>query len=112
MIPDILVPFKHYDEETIAGVIDGVVGPDDEDSENAPCEATMNRWHHWMMMNRFDVEGQLKSIGYRLLGFGEELLKSGSSLLDQMRRSIPGEWFKKMLRCIYNSGGVLRPFYG
>ena len=34
MLPDILVPYKHYSEETISGVLDEIVGPDDMDSEN------------------------------------------------------------------------------
>ena len=33
MLPDFLIPHKHYAEETITGVLNGVVGPDDEDSE-------------------------------------------------------------------------------
>ena len=36
MLPDILTPFKHYNEETISGVLDDIVTPDDEDSETYP----------------------------------------------------------------------------
>ena len=36
MLPDILTPFKHYNEETILGVLDDIVTPDDEDSETYP----------------------------------------------------------------------------
>lgn len=42
MLPDILVPYKHYPEETISGVLDEVVGPDDMDSENFPSEKAWN----------------------------------------------------------------------
>jgi len=41
MLPDILTPFKHYNEETISGVLDGIVTPEDEDSETYPPEDTM-----------------------------------------------------------------------
>ena len=41
MLPDILVPYKHYPEETISGVLDEIVGPDDMDSENFPSEKSM-----------------------------------------------------------------------
>jgi hypothetical protein len=41
MLPDILTPFKHYNEETISGVLDGIVTPEDEDSETYPSEDTM-----------------------------------------------------------------------
>ena len=36
MLPDILTPFNHYNEETISGVLDDIVTPDDEDSETYP----------------------------------------------------------------------------
>ena len=41
MLPDILTPFKHYNEENISGVLDGIVTPEDEDSETCPSEDTM-----------------------------------------------------------------------
>lgn len=47
MLPDCLTPYKHYNEETISGVLDGIVNSDDEDSEMYPSEKTMLRWHHW-----------------------------------------------------------------
>lgn len=112
MLPDMLVPYKHYQEETVSGVLDGVVSPDDEDSEEHPSEATMIRWHHWLMVNSLNIEGHMKSIGYRLLGFGLGLLETCSPLLEHMRRSLPDAWLKILLRYIYNSGNSLQPFYG
>ena len=44
-------------------------------------------------------------------GFSKELLRSGVSLLQKLRSSIPGGWLKVILRVIYNSGARLRPFY-
>lgn len=38
MLPDCLTPYKHYNEETISGVLDGIVNSDDEDSEMYPSE--------------------------------------------------------------------------
>ena len=112
MLPDLLVPYKHYPEETVSGIIDDVINPDDEDSEIYPSETTMIRWHHWFMANRFNIEGHMRSIGYRLLGFREELLMSDSSLLVHLRSSIPDSWLKIILRYIYNFGNSLQPFYG
>ena len=71
----------------------------------------MIRWHHWFMANQMNIEGQMKSIGYRLLGFKEELLKSGVSLLTHLKSSIPDAWLRTILRYIYNSGNALQPFY-
>lgn len=107
-LPDCLTPYKQYATEVISGVLDDVITPEDEDSANYPCEATMHRWHHWLMVNRLRIEGYLKSIGYRLLGFGEELLKSGMPLLENLRSSTL-EWLETILRFLYNSGGFLIP---
>ena len=38
MLPEILLPYKHYSEEVVSGVLDDVILPDDEDSENYPSE--------------------------------------------------------------------------
>lgn len=111
MLPDILTPFKHYNEETISGVLDGIVTPEDEDSETCPSEDTMIRWHHWFIINEFNIEGHMKSIGYRLLGFSGELLETGISLLSHMRSSMPAAWLKTVMRYIYNSGNALEVFY-
>ena len=103
MLPDLLLPNKHYPEETIAGVLDGIVGTDDMDSESYPSEKTMTRWRHWFMFNQLNIDGHMKSIGYRILGFNEELLTSYVSLLCHIRSSIPDAWLKLTIRYIYNS---------
>ena len=108
-LPDCLVPFKHYATEVISGVLDGIVTPEDDDSADYPCEVTMYRWHHWLMVNHLRIDGYLKSVGYRLLGFGEELLSTSMSLLDKLRSSNE-EWLETILRFIYNSGGFLVSF--
>lgn len=69
----------------------------------------MYRWHHWLMVNNLRIDGYLKSVGYRLLGFGEELLNASMSLLDKLRSSSE-EWLETILRFIYNSGGFLVSF--
>lgn len=58
------------------------------------------------MVNHLRIDGYLKSAGYRLLGFGEELLSTSMSLLDKLRSSNE-EWLETILRFIYNSGGFL-----
>ena len=110
MLPDILTPFKHYNEETISGVLDGIVTPEDEDSETCPSEDTMIRWHHWFIINEFNIEGHMKSIGYRLLGFSEELLETGISLLGQLALGLI-QAIPTFMRYIYNSGNALEAFY-
>jgi len=107
-LPDCFVPYKHYSSEIISGTLDGYVSPEDDDSSDYPCEATMKKWKHWLIANQLRIDGYLKSIGYHLPGFSEELLKSGMSLLEELRRSNE-RWLETILRFIYNSGGFLVP---
>ena len=51
MLPNFMVRFKHYSAEVISGVLDGIVTPEDADSEDHPSVNTMKRWHHWLMAN-------------------------------------------------------------
>lgn len=111
MLADFLVPYKHYGEEIISGVLDGIVLPNDVDSEEYPSEKTMLCWHHWLMKNHLNIDGHLKSIAYRELGFSVELLKSGISLLTALRGSIPDGWLRAVIRYIYNSGNSLLAYY-
>lgn len=107
-LPDFLVPHKHYSSEVIEDVIDDVVRPNDElNDSDYPCEKTMVRWKAWFERNRKNIDGQLKSVGYRILGFSEQLLISGVSLSDELRKNGAG-WLGTILRIIYNSGGFLR----
>lgn len=105
-LPDCLVPYKHYASEVIAGVLDGVVTPDDTEDEDYPCEATMLRWKHWLMANLLRIDGYLKSIVYQLLGSGEGILHFTVSLLETLRSS-SACWLEAILRMIYNPGGFL-----
>ena len=111
MLPSFLLPHKHYTEETISGVLDDVVKPTDEDSEEHPSERTMIRWHHWLMVNEFTIDGLMKSIAFRELGYTKELLYSSISLLSHLKSSIPDGWLSVIIRYIYNSGNKLMPVY-
>lgn len=108
MLPAFMVKFKHYAAEVISGVLDGMIRPEDADSEDRPSVDTMKRWHHWLMANKLRIDGTLKSVACRDLGFSEELLRSGESLLDKLRASSK-EWLETILCVIYNSGGSLVP---
>ena len=43
-----MIPYKHYGSDIIEDVVDEVVGSDDLETENYPCEATMKHWKWWM----------------------------------------------------------------
>ena len=91
------------------GMLDGRLSSGEDEYEDYPCEKTVERWKMWLKQNKQDIDGQLKSVGYRLLGYGEELLYSTVSLLEKAIRSVDN-WLGIILRMIYNSGGRLRPY--
>ena len=75
-LPDCLVPYKHYEAEVIAGVLDEVILPDDLDSEDYPSFSTMLRWLQWFRENLQRMEGYLRTAGYQILNLGEDFLFS------------------------------------
>lgn len=110
MLPDFLVPFKHYAEAVVVDAVDGRLVP--EEADDRPSRQTVNHWKWWIQINSTDIDGSLKSIAHRELGFTEELLRSGVSLLKELRGSLPEGWLKAVLRILYNSGARLCPVYG
>ena len=52
----------------------------------------------------------VREAGYSILGFSVQFLKSGVSLLDELRKD-GGGWLAAIQQIIYNSGGFLEPWY-
>ena len=109
MLPDILTPYKHYAEDVISDILDEKITQEDVDER--PSRPTATRWSHWLIANELNINGYLKSIGHRLLGYAEELLLSEASLLMILRRMQPDDWLKTIIRVIYNAGAKLDPCY-
>lgn len=105
-LPDIVAPYKHYKTEVICGVIDGIITPDDEDSEDFPSVSTMKSWLNWFWFNLSQIEGYLRNVGYSILKLKSEILSSDSSLLEAIRNKYQ-DWLERILRIIYNSGGFI-----
>ena len=104
-LPDCLAPHKHYEIEVIENVVDGII---DEDTIEVdyPCCATMKRWKKWISKEKNNIDGHMKSIGFRILGLGVELLSSTASILELLQDEGEG-WLSIILRTIYNSGNFL-----
>ena len=102
-LPNILVPHKHYGAEVIENVVDEVVTPEDEATEDSPCAATMERWKEWISRATPAIDSTLRFIGCRLLWFTDELLLSGVSLLGALRAR-GCEWLATVMHTIYNAG--------
>ena len=104
VLPDIFTPNKHYITEVIENYVDDTCTPD---PYLLPCKKTVNRWKYWIAGNRNHIDGLLKSIGSRLEEFGEELLNSADSLIDQLRSSKDNGWLSYINRIMYNFGSRL-----
>ena len=107
-LPDCLVPYKHYEAEVISGVLDGVIRPDDLDSEDYPSFQTMLRWLQWFNENLSRMKGYLHMLEHLFLCPDRKVLSSSVSLLDDIRNTYTN-WLEIILRIIYNSGGFLVP---
>lgn len=105
-LPDVLLPYKQYEAEVISGVLDGIVTPDSQDAEDYPCLNTMLCWLRWFQTNLANIEGYLRNVGVRFLGFNRDILFSDQSLLESVRNKYQ-DWLEKVMRIIYNSGGFL-----
>lgn len=108
-LPDCMVPYKHYHAEVISGVLDGVVSPEDLESEDYPCAETMRLWIQWLAINLERIEGYLRSIAYEISDYCQEVLFSKESLLGSLRKNNL-RWLEICLRSVCNSGGRLVPF--
>lgn len=108
-LPDCMCPHKHYDAGLIEDVVDGVVSEEDRETEDYPCEGTMKHWRWWARMNEKNMGGQIRLAAHRYLGFDEKFLKSGYSLLEELKERISPGWLKAATRAIYNSGGRIEP---
>jgi hypothetical protein len=98
-----LTPYKHYETEVIENVVDGICTPEDEQTEDYPCEKTMKRWKAWIAGNKNQIDGSLKSIGSRISEYSEELLSSEESLMEQLRNN--GSGWLAIINCVmYNFG--------
>lgn len=75
-IPDCLAPYKHYQIESISGVIDGVIIQDDLESEDYPCLDTMRLWLAWFTQNLERLEGLIPKAIYEISGNIQESIRT------------------------------------
>lgn len=107
-LPHCLVPYKHYGTTVIEKVVDETVTSSTLGYEDYPCEQTMHDWKDWINRNRTNIDSYIKSVGYRILDYSEQLLKSKISLLDELKE-LSHRWLHIIIPFIYNSSGCLVP---
>lgn len=101
-----VLPYKHYDADTIEGVIDGLVNEDNLSLEDYPCESTLRRWRRWAEELLKNTEGQLRSTVYRVYDLSFEFLKYGNSLLEDLKERIKYGWLTAVVRIYMDTGGI------
>lgn len=102
ILPDKLVPYKHYSSSLIAGILDGDIMPEDTMNEDYPCDETMRRWNLWFMVNSPRIEGYCQ----QAVGFLKDPGLAGAAVLAAIREACD-RWLPAVLRMVYHSGGFL-----
>lgn len=105
LLPDICVPYKHYEAELIEDVIDGVIDEYDLREEVHPCESTLYRWRYWAKRFLRNAEGHIRSAAYRILDLKEEFLRTRESLLRELKERLNYGWLAAAVRIYINTGG-------
>ena len=105
-----MIPYKHYGSDIIEDVVDEVVGSDDLGTEDYPSEGTMKHWKWWISQNEANIGGQMRSMLHHLMDFDIKFLKSGESLLKELKERISPGWLSVVTRFLYNSGGRIEPY--
>lgn len=105
LLPDISIPYKHYDAGVIEDVIDGTIDEDALCEEENPSESTMMRWRKWAEAIRGELEGHIRSAAYRILELSDKFLGSRVSLLGELKERIGYGWLSAAMRICINGAG-------
>lgn len=98
-IPSFLLPYKHYAAEVIGGVLEGIIRPEDQDSEDYPSLLTMKRWLRWFTRNLRRIE----SILQRMLLHQSLLMPAKLTSLIRILRTKYPDWLERIIRILYNN---------
>lgn len=99
-LPDLLVPYKRYDAESIEGSLS-----EPKRTDIAADESTLSRWKTWFLAFAVYAAGALQSISLRFhLPVASSSTRSCSALqsLGRFVGDIPG-WLSRVVRPIANS---------
>ncbi|TES47245.1 hypothetical protein E2L07_05350 [Halalkalibacterium halodurans] len=98
-LPDILVPYKRYDAESIEGTVSTPPR-----TEAAVDEATIFRWKNWFQVWVAYAIGCLRSIAIRFDLPVEELSESPQTVLHSLGQYVGMEegWLKRAVRSMTN----------
>ncbi len=104
-LPDIIAPFKHFEADVIAGVLEGLITSGTRGFEDHPCESTMLRWHHWLYASLLADEAPSPQDSQPQAGIGRPLAPYILHIHKLMEST--ADWLKILLRRLYESGRFL-----
>lgn len=55
ILPEFLLPYKHYEKTVVAGFVSGLFTSDDLAYEDYPCEQTVKRWKDLYFSTDFNL---------------------------------------------------------
>lgn len=99
-----VLPYKHYEADIIEGVVDGIINEENLCNKAYPCESTLRRWRLWAEELLRNIEGQLRSVAYRVYDLSYEFLKAEGSLLEELKRRIGLGWLTAAVRIYIDTG--------
>ena len=105
-LPDICLPYKHYEAEAVEDVIDGTITEESLVEDASPSDTTLWRWRKWAKGILVNIEGHIRSAGYRILDMEEEFLIAGRSLLEELKERLSYGWLSAAMRVYINTGGT------
>ena len=104
LVPDICIPYKHYDAGVIEDVIDGTLDEEALSEEYHPSESTIQRWRKWAKEFIRNAEGKIRSAAHRILELSAEFLGSRMALLKELKERIDYGWLAVAIRIYINTG--------
>jgi len=100
-LPDILVPYKRYNRESIETVITG-----GEVLDVAADDSTINRWKRWFAIMSYNFLGCLISIAAKYQGESvKDMSKLPKSVLQRIFHFVGSApaWLARVVRSVVNS---------
>ncbi len=101
ILPDVLVPHKHYGAAEIETVLESKIRRDEV------SDSTVARWRRWIKGNEAQIEGVLQSVKLEAEDNLPEL-RSNESLFSQLK-TIVRNWLSVVSRLVINAGFTFLP---
>lgn len=101
VLPDVLVPHKHYGAPEIESVLESDVRSDEV------SDSTAARWRQWIRGNKAQIEGVLQSLKVEDEDKLPEL-RSKENLFVRLK-AVVGNWLPVVSRLVINSGFSFLP---